>query len=163
MKNRSEKIYKGKKKETEKKEIIIKKGKKNALRQEDSQLLQAGGGMKHMQRISTWTVFKGEPGCFQAGSEGCCSSRTPGAAVPASPEAPTRPSPRAPGVSSTAPARGGRGDHPEQAAMPRGAGAWCLVCGFWVSLCREATTPSCLFGDALPHAASKQKMKKCSC
>ena len=35
-----------------------------------------------MQRISTWTVFKGEPVCFQAGSEGC--SCTPGTDVPLS-------------------------------------------------------------------------------
>lgn len=34
-----------------------------------------------MQRISTWTVFKGEPVFFQAGSKGC-SSCTPGTDVP---------------------------------------------------------------------------------
>lgn len=101
-----------------------------------------------MQRISTWTVFKGEPVFFQVGSEGCCSSRTPGANIPSSLSTTPRPSPPAPSTGSAAPERGAWGGHPGQAAMPRGRGAWCLVCGFWVSLCREMTAPFSLFRDA---------------
>lgn len=115
--------------------------------------------MKHMQRISTWTVFKGEPVFFQVGSEGCSSSRTPGTDVPLSLNATPRPSARAPGVGSAVPAKGGGGQdgHPGQAAVLRGTGAWCLVCGFWVSLCRETTAPSSPLGDASPRAASKEE------
>lgn len=101
-----------------------------------------------MQRISTWTVFKGEPVFFQAASEGCGSSRTPGADVPSSLNATPRPSPPAPSTGSAALARGAWGGPPGQAAVPRGRGAWCLVCGFWVSLCRETTAPFSLFRDA---------------
>jgi len=79
-----------------------------------------------MQRISTWTVFKGEPVFFQAGSEGCSSSRTPGTDVPPPPNATPRPSPRTPGIVGAAPARGGR---PGQAVVPRGAGG--LVLCLW--------------------------------
>lgn len=94
--------------------------------------------MKHMQRISTWTVFKGEPVCFQAGSEGCSCSRTPGTDVPLSLNATMHPAHELP-ASTALPWQWGPGGLPE---MPRGAGARCLICGFWVSLCRETTMPS---------------------
>lgn len=85
--------------------------------------------MKHMQRISTWTVFKGEPVFFQAGSEGCSSSRTPGADVPSSLNAMPRPSPRTPGVGSAAPARGRPGWPPRAGCSAEGHG--CLVPCLW--------------------------------
>lgn len=76
-----------------------------------------------MQRISTWTVFKGEPVFFQAGSEGCSSSRTPGADVPSSLNATLRPSPRAPGIASPVPAkRGGHGGPPGTGCGAEGRG-----------------------------------------
>lgn len=101
-----------------------------------------------MQRISTWTVFKGEPVFFQAGSEGCCSSHTPGADVPSSLNATPRPSPPSSQHWQRCPGKGGLGRPPGQAAVPRGRGAWCLVCGFWVSLGRETTAPFSPFRDA---------------
>lgn len=152
MKNRSEKIYK-EIKETEKKNkiiviIIIKKEKKNALRQADSQLLQAEGGMEHMQRISTWTVFKGEPVSFKWGAR---AAAPPARLAPTSLRHSTLRHGQAPQLPALAvlPWQGGAwGGHPGQAAMPRGRGAWFLVCGFWVSLCRETTAPFSLFRDA---------------
>lgn len=86
-----------------------------------------------MQRISTWTVFKGEPVFFQAGSEGCCSSRTPGADVPSSLNATPRPSPPSSQHWQCCPDKGGLGRPPQGRLPCRGAGelgASSVVFGF---------------------------------
>lgn len=138
MKNRSEKIYK-EIKETEKKNkiiviiiIITKKEKKNALRQADSQLLQAEGGMEHMQRISTWTVFKGEPVSFKWGAR---AAAPPARLAPMSLRHSTLRHDRAPQLPAPAvlPWQGGPGEATQGRLPCRGAGelgALSVVFGF---------------------------------
>lgn len=82
-----------------------------------------------MQRISTWTVFKGEPVFFQAGSEGCCSSRTPGADVPSSLNATPRPSPPSSQHWQHCPGKGGLGRPPRAGCRAEGQGS--LVPRLW--------------------------------